>query len=75
MLTTLYILEIVFAVVLVGVVLLQAKGGGLGGLMGSDSSVFRTRRGLEQLLFRFTVVWAALFVLLSMITARVATGS
>jgi preprotein translocase subunit SecG len=67
-------LQIVIAVVLITVTVIQHKGGGLGGLMGGGQSggVFRTRRGLERILFRFTIAWGTFFVLFSMITIRLA---
>lgn len=68
--TAIQILVVLVSVVLVGVLLLQTKGSGLGAVLGSDSGIFRTRRGLEKILFRFTIVWASLFVLLALISAR-----
>ena len=62
------IAQIVLAVALVGAVLLQVRGGGLGGIFGQPDSVYRTRRGLEKTLFRFTIILAALFVLISLLT-------
>ena len=35
---------------------------GLGATFGGDSSVYRSRRGVEKRLFQFTVVLAVLFV-------------
>ena len=43
-------------------VLLQSRGAGLGATFGGDSSVYRSRRGIEKRLFQFTVVLAVLFV-------------
>lgn len=56
--------QIVLAVVLVGLVLLQQSEGSLGSAFGADSfgSQYRTRRGAEALLFRATIVVAVLFV-------------
>ena len=42
--------------------LLQSRGAGLGATFGGDSSVYRSRRGIEKRLFQFTVVLAVLFV-------------
>lgn len=63
--TALPYIQIVLAVLLVGGVLLQQSGAGLGGAFGGDnfSSGFHTRRGAEKTLFRATVVVAILFVL------------
>ena len=43
-------------------ILLQSRGAGLGATFGGDSSVYRSRRGIEKRLFQFTVVLAVLFV-------------
>jgi len=61
--------QIFVSILLVGVVLLQVKGQG-GGLFGSADGSFRTRRGLELALFRFTIFLVVVFLLLSIISAR-----
>lgn len=58
--------EIVLAVVLTVLVLLQTKGSNLGGFLGgaSDSSgSFRTRRGVEATIHRVTIACGVLFFL------------
>ena len=64
--TYLNIAEIIVAVVLIIVVLTQVKGTG-GGVFGSGQSTFRTRRGVERILFQFTLVLGVVFVLLSIV--------
>jgi len=59
--TTFSLILIVIAVSLVGVLLLQARGSG-SSLFGEATSTFRSRRGVEQLLFRATIVLAFVFV-------------
>jgi preprotein translocase subunit SecG len=52
----LYLSMMLVSIILIGVILLQAKGGGLGSAFGGDNmSVQRTRRGFEKLLFQFTI--------------------
>ena len=64
--------EILVAVVLIVVVLLQAKGSGFGSALGGSSgSVFRTRRGVEKTLFQLTIFLGVLFVLLAMASVAV----
>ena len=46
-------------------ILLQSRGAGLGATFGGDSSVYRSRRGIEKRLFQFTVMLAVLFVIFS----------
>lgn len=55
------ILQIVFAVFLVASILLQARGSGLGAVFGGGGNVFRAKRGLDKILFYFTIVVAILF--------------
>lgn len=61
MITLLTILEIILAVFLIGLILLQSSKGGLGGGLGSGE-VYRTKRGAEKLVFTATIVTAALFL-------------
>ena len=68
MLTYLQIAQIIVAVVLIATILLQVRGGGLGGIFGQPDTVYRTRRGMERTLFRSTIVLVALFVLISILT-------
>ena len=67
MLTYLQIAQIIVAVVLIGIILLQVRGGGLGGIFGQPDTVYRSRRGMERTLFRSTIVLVALFVLISIL--------
>ena len=51
--TFLNIAMIIVSVALIASVILQSKGGGLGGLTGADmGGVFTARRGIEKTLFR-----------------------
>jgi preprotein translocase subunit SecG len=63
----LIIAQMVLSVALVLILLLQVKGGGLGGIFGQADTVYRTKRGLEKTLFQFTVVLVVLFVTISLI--------
>ena len=63
--------QILVAVALVAVILLQVHGGGLGGIFGQPDSVYRTRRGIEKTLFRLTIALAGVFVVLAIITVAV----
>ena len=63
--------QIVLAVALVLVIMLQVRGGGLGGIFGQADTVFRTRRGLERTLFQLTVVLVVVFVVLAIVALRV----
>jgi preprotein translocase subunit SecG len=69
--TYLNVAQIILAAALILAVLLQVKGGGLGGIFGQPDSVFRTKRGVEKTLFQLTVVLVVLFVIISVVALRV----
>jgi preprotein translocase subunit SecG len=69
----LLIAQLLLAIALIAVILMQVKGGGLGGIFGQPDSVYRTRRGLEKTLLQTTIVLVVLFVILSIIIVRVST--
>lgn len=52
-------------------ILLQVRGAGLGSAFGGSSagSVFKTRRGVEKLIFNLTIVFVILFALVSVLTS------
>ncbi len=60
------IAQLVVAVVLIAVILLQNRGTGLSGVFGGSSGVYRTKRGVEKMLFNATIVLAILFFGLSL---------
>jgi preprotein translocase subunit SecG len=57
-------------VALIVIILFQVRGGGLGGIFGQQSGVYRTRRGVEKILFRLTIVFVAIFLVISIISLR-----
>lgn len=65
--TYLTIAQMVLSVALVLILLLQVRGGGLGGIFGQADTVYRTKRGLEKTLFQFTIVLVVLFVTISLL--------
>ncbi len=69
--TYLNIAQIVLSIALIMAILLQVRGGGLGGIFGQADTVFRTRRGVEKTLFQLTVVLVVLFVIISIVVLRV----
>ena len=60
--------EVLSSIGLIAAILLQSRGAGLGATFGGDSSVYRSRRGVEKRLFQFTIVLALIFVAVSMWT-------
>lgn len=61
------IFQIFISVGLIGLVLIQAKGSGLGSTFGGESGFYRTKRGFEKLLFYTTIIFAALFLISSIL--------
>ncbi|CAN5280490.1 hypothetical protein BH10PAT1_BH10PAT1_2460 [soil metagenome] len=66
MANTLTILQIIVALTLTILILLQVKGVGFGRVWGSSLTAF-SRRGLEGTVFKATFVFAFLFMLLSIL--------
>lgn len=61
--------QIVVSFLVIGSVLLQQRGTGLGGAFGggADGSFFATRRGIQQKLYLVTWVLGAVFVALALL--------
>ena len=64
--TALSVLQLVLAVLLIVVVLLQQKGSGLGSAFGGSNSVYTTRRGVDKVLFNATIAISTAFLLVSL---------
>lgn len=60
--------QVIVAVLLVIVILLQQKGTGLSGAFGGAGGFYRTKRGFEKTLFYATIVLASLFMLSGIVT-------
>jgi len=65
------IAQIILSTALILAVLLQVRGGGLGGIFGQADTVYRTKRGVEKTLFQLTIVLVFLFIIISIISLRV----
>jgi preprotein translocase subunit SecG len=61
------IVQIIVSVALIISILLQSRGSGLGSVFGGTGTVFKTRRGIDRILFRATIVLTVLFVLVSLL--------
>jgi preprotein translocase subunit SecG len=64
------IVQIIIAVAVIVFILLQVRGAGLGSIFGGSSagSVFKTRRGVERLIFNITIVLVVLFAVVSILS-------
>ncbi|OGO07018.1 MAG: preprotein translocase subunit SecG [Chloroflexi bacterium RBG_13_56_8b] len=65
------IAQIILSTALILAILLQVKGGGLGGIFGQADTVYRTKRGVEKTLFQLTIVLVVLFVVISIVALQV----
>ena len=68
--TYLNVAQIVLSISLIMIILFQVRGGGLGGIFGQPSTVYRTRRGVEKILFQLTIVLVVIFLVISVLTLR-----
>jgi len=59
------IIQIASSVVLIVLVMLQQKGGGLSGFLGGSSTNYMKKRGLEKSLHIFTIILMAIFIISS----------
>jgi preprotein translocase subunit SecG len=62
----------VLSVALVLLLLMQTRGGGLGGIFGQADTVYRTRRGIEKTVFQLTLVVVTLFIIVSLLMLKLA---
>ncbi|MEA3346089.1 MAG: preprotein translocase subunit SecG [Chloroflexota bacterium] len=66
--TYLYIAQLIIASTLIGVILLQTQESGLGSPFGGGSSLHRSRRGVEKMLFQITIGLSVAFFIMALIT-------
>jgi len=58
----LLIAQIIISLLLIGAILLQQRGSGIGSAFGGGNLLYASRRGIERVLFWSTVALTALFV-------------
>ncbi len=63
----LIVLQIITAVFLIGSVILQAKGTGLGSSFGGSGELYQSKRGVEKIVFTSTIILTIIFALLSLL--------
>lgn len=59
--------NIILSILIVLFILIQGKGAGLGSAWGGKGEFFQTRRGIEKITLRLTVLLIILFFLVSLI--------
>ncbi len=70
--TFVLIAQIIIAILLVALVVLQTQASGAGSMFGNDSSVYRTRRGVEKTLYQATIAVSAVFFIVSIVAVLIA---
>lgn len=60
--TIVTIVQIVLAVLLIALILMQQRGTALGGAFGGGNEFYGTKRGAERVIFTATIVVAILFL-------------
>jgi len=63
-------LQILISLILIGLILLQAKGTGLGTAFGGQSQAYHSKRGVERTVFLATIIFGCLFALVSLLSLR-----
>lgn len=65
------VVQIILSFAVIVFILLQTRGAGLGSAFGGmgGGSVFKTRRGVERLVFNLTIIFIVLFCLVSVLSA------
>lgn len=66
------VIQIFIAVGLIVLVLLQTKSTSLGSVFGGDSSIHKTRRGVEKTLHQATIVLSFVFFLIAVMSVVLA---
>jgi preprotein translocase subunit SecG len=70
MASALRLAQLLLAISLVALILMQSRGTSLGSVFGQEGSVFHTRRGAERVLFNVSIGVASAFLIISIALAR-----
>ena len=63
------IIQIILSIALIIVIILQAKGTGLGAAWGGGGGSYHSKRGVEKILYYLTISLAILFIASSLLSA------
>jgi len=62
------IAQIIISIALTGIILLQVRSGGLGGIFGgTETAIHRTRRGVERTIFHVTIGLSVAFFIITLL--------
>lgn len=59
------VIQVIISVLMLIAILMQSQGSGMGTSFGGGGEFYRSRRGIEKLLMRITVILAVLFFITS----------
>ena len=62
-------MKFLISIFIILIILLQVRDSGAG-IFGGGQSTIRSRRGLEKVLFQFTIILAVLFLIISIVSVR-----
>lgn len=62
------IIQIIISGILISLILLQAKGVGLGRAWGGGGDFYKSRRGVEKIIFNLTIFVAIIFLASSILS-------
>jgi len=65
------VIQILISCLLIAIILLQAKGAGLGQAWGGGGEFYRSKRGVEKILFRITIALAFFFLVSSLVSVLI----
>ncbi len=66
------IAQIIISVALITLILFQVRSGGMGGVFGgTETAVYKTRRGIERTLFNFTIGLSVAFFIITILNVIV----
>ena len=68
MVITMQIIQIILSITIATLLLIQAKGAGLGSIFGGSGGVYRTRRGIEKTMYQTTIALVVIFFTVSLFT-------
>lgn len=61
------IIQIILALAIIALILIQAKGSGLGSTFGGQSASYHSKRGVEKVVYSSTIISILLFVIVAII--------
>lgn len=61
------VVQLVLAILIIAIILLQQKGSGIGGAFGGSSNIYSTKRGIDKILHYTTIILAVVFFIFSLV--------